>query len=453
MSSSPGTPEPRRRRARLGRTSSALALTVAVTASLVSGAATAGATPPPPPAAPVISSTGCSISMSATGYDSLEMEVVGHQGLVLGYAAGPGDTLTVDYGQYVTTPGQTVKVYSYGYLGATSTETTADVVPVCDKGATIAVTEQVMGTPLPTSTYAISLSEAATEAQCDTAGADVVGNAPVTAGGSVTFNVVSGVHYCLRESSYDGALSDVTTPHFVLPTAGTPHLTATNVSEFRGAKLAPTLAWVEDGTTLPGLPPGLDTSTFQLRADVTDHDGKLLYPRTCDYGLAGLDCENLGLPLGSTVHFSLDGAPAGWSLTTDVTGADCAGIPDMGTCAPALAAHLDTPPPTTTPATTPPTTVPPKAPATTTPAAKPTAVAAQTVKAQPTDPNAPVTSLPRTGANTVWLAWLAARILLLGGAFLVLRRWLTGREDRMRRATHASTSTPPLTTLVKEQDR
>ena len=217
------------------------------------------------------------------------------------------------------------------------------MVPVCDKGATIVVTEQVMGTPLPTSTYGISLSEAATEAQCDTAGADVVGNAPVTAGGSVTFNVVPGVHYCLRESSYDGALSDVTTPHFVLPTAGTPHLTATNVSEFRGAKLAPTLAWVKDGTTLPGLPPGLDTSTFQLRADVTDHDGKLLYPRTCDYGLAGLDCENLGLPLGSTVHFSLDGAPAGWSLTTDVTGADCAGIPDMGTCAPALAAHLDTP--------------------------------------------------------------------------------------------------------------
>jgi len=451
MSSNPGTPEPCN--ARPGRISAALALTVAVTASLVAGAAAAGAIPPPPPAAPIITSTGCSVSMAATGYDSLEMEVVGSQGLVLGYAAGPGTTLKLDYGQYVTTPGQTVQVHAYGYLGTTSTETTADVVPVCDKGATIAVTEEVRGTPLPTSTFGISVSEAATEAQCDTAGADVVGNAPVTAGGSVTFNVVPGVHYCLRESSYDGALSDVTTPHFVLPTLGTPHVTATNVSEFRGAKLAPTLAWVKDGVPLPTPPAGLDKATFSLRADVTDHDGLLVRAGSCDYGAGGLDCENLGLPLGATAHFTLEGAPAGWSLTTDVTGADCAGIPDMGTCAPALAAHLDTPPPTTTPVTTPPTTVPAQAPATTTPAAKPTAVAAQTVKAPPTDPNAPVTSLPRTGANTVWLAWLAARILLLGGAFLVLRRWLTGREDRMRRATDASTTTPPLTTLVKEQDR
>jgi LPXTG-motif cell wall-anchored protein len=451
MSSSPGSPDPRR--ARLGRTSAALALTLAAAASLVAGAAAAGATPPPPPAAPVIASTGCSISMSATGYDSLEMEVVGSQGLVLGYAAGPGDALNLDYGQYVTTPGQTVKVYAYGHLGATSTETTADVVPVCDKGATIAVTEQVMGTPLPTSTFGISLSQAATEAECDTSGADVVGNAPVAAGGSVTFNVLPGVHYCLRESSYDGALSDVTAPQFVQPTVGTPHLTATNVSEFRGAVLAPTLAWVKDGVPLPTPPPGLDKGTFSLRADVTDHDGKLVRQGSCDYGAGGLDCENLGLPLGSTAHFTLEGAPAGWTLSTDITGADCAGIPDMGTCAPALTAHLGSPPPTTIPVTTPPTTVPAKPPATAAPAAKPTAVAAQTVAAAaPADPNAPVTSLPRTGANTVWLAWLAARILVLGGAFLVLRRWLAGREDRMRRATGASTA-PPLTTLVKEQDR
>ena len=175
---------------------------------------------------------------------------------------------------------------------------------------------------------------------------------------------------------------------------------------------------------------------------------------SCNYGVGGLDCESLSLPLGSTAHFTLEGAPAGWTLSTDITGADCPGIPDMGTCAPALTAHLGSPPPTTTPVTTPPTTLPHKAPATTTPAAKPTEVAAHTVAAAaPTDPNAPVTSLPRTGANTVWLAWLAARILVLGGAFLVLRRWLTGREDRMRRATNASTTTPPLTTLVKEQDR